>query len=129
MVLGTAASLLLHHLTKKKTRFEICKDENGELRYIPAIQGHSGGMIISPRLMNCVAIPCRWKQFIHHVGRARDQFTIAEVGLVAGGMERKEGRQTIFFTLLDPFNSDADEAESNTMPPEINSNDFGRFWN
>ena len=40
-----------------QTRFEICKDENGELRYIRAIQGHSGGMIISPRLMNYVMIP------------------------------------------------------------------------
>ena len=33
---------------------------------------------------------------------------------MAGGKERKEGRQTIFFTPLDPFNSDADEAESVT---------------
>ena len=31
---------------------------------------------------------------------------------MAGGKERKEGRQTIFFTLLDPFNGDADESES-----------------
>ena len=31
---------------------------------------------------------------------------------MAGGKERKEGRQTIFFTPLDPFNSDADEAEA-----------------
>ena len=48
---------------------------------------------------------------MYHVGRARDQYSIAEVGLVAGG---KQGRQTIFFTPLDPFNSDADEAESVT---------------
>ena len=48
------------------------------------------------------------------MGRARDQYSIAEVGLVAGGKEREEGRQTIFFTPLDPFNSDADEAESVT---------------
>ena len=62
------------YLGSFKTRFEFCKDENGELRYIRAIQGHSGGMIISPRLMNYVMIPYRWKQFIHHVGRARDQY-------------------------------------------------------
>ena len=30
------------HLGSFKTRFEICKDDNGELRYIRAIQGHSG---------------------------------------------------------------------------------------
>ena len=82
--------------------------------YIRAIQGHSEGMIISPRLMNYLLIPCKWKRFIYHVGRARDQYSIAEVGLVAGGKEGKEGRQTIFFTPLDPFNSDADEAESIT---------------
>ena len=64
--------------------------------------------------MNYVMIPYRWKQFIYHVGRARDQYSIAEIGLVAGGKGREEGRQTIFFTPLDPFNSDADEAESNT---------------
>ena len=88
------------YLGRIKTRFEICKDENGELRYIRAIQGQSGGMIISPRLMNYVMIPHEWKRFIYHVGRARDQYSIAENGLVAGGMERKEGRQTIFFTPL-----------------------------
>ena len=65
----------------------------------------------SPRLMNYVMIPYRWKQFIYHVGRARDQCSTAEAGLVAGGKEQKEGRQTIFFTLHDPFNSHADEAE------------------
>ena len=64
--------------------------------------------------MNYVMIPYKWKRFIYHVGRARDEYSIAEIGSVAGGKERKEGRQTIFFTLLDPFNSDADEAESGT---------------
>ena len=71
-------------------------------------------MIISPRVMNYVMIPYIFKRFIHHVGRARDRYSFAEIGLVAGGKERKEGRQTTFFIPLDPFNSDADEAESIT---------------
>ena len=54
-----------------KTSFEICKDAGGELVYIRAIQGHSGGMIIQPELMNYVQIPYKWTQFIYHVGRAR----------------------------------------------------------
>ena len=70
-------------------------------------------MIISPRRL-LRDDPCKWKPFIHHVVRARDHCSIAEIGLVAGGKERKEGRQTILFTPLDPFNSDADEAESMT---------------
>ena len=69
-------------------------------------------MIISPRLMNYVMILYKWKRLIYHVGRARCQYSIAEMGLLAGGKERKEGRQTIFFTPLDPSNSDADEAEA-----------------
>ena len=40
------------YLGSIKTSFEICKDEHGESRYIRASQGHSGGMIKSPRLMN-----------------------------------------------------------------------------
>ena len=85
-----------------------------ELRYIRAIQGLLAGIIILPILMNFVMILYIWKQFIYHVGRARDQYSIAEAGLVAGGTERKEGRQTIFVTPLDPFNSDTNEAESIT---------------
>ena len=42
-------------------------------------------MTISPRLMNSVMIPYKWKRFIYHEGRARDQHSIAEIGLVAGG--------------------------------------------
>ena len=68
-------------------------------------------MVIPPRIMNYIMIPCRWKQFICYLDRARDQYSIAEAGFVAGGKERKEGRQTIFFTPLDPFNRDADKAE------------------
>ena len=52
------------YLGSIKTRFEICTDENGELRNICAIQGHSGGMIKSPRLTNFVMIPHKWKRFI-----------------------------------------------------------------
>ena len=44
------------------------------------------------------------------MGRARDRYSIADAGFVAGGKESKEGRQTIFFTPLDPCHSDASEA-------------------
>ena len=40
-----------------------------------------------------------------------DSYSLTEIGLVAGGKERKDGRQTIFFTPLDPFNSDANETD------------------
>ena len=87
------------YLGSFKTRCEICKDEDGELEYIRAIQGHSGGIIVPPRLMNNVMIPHKWKEFFYHVGRARDQYSIAETGLVAGEKnEKKDGKQ--FSSLL-----------------------------
>ena len=42
----------------------------------------------------------------------RDQNSIADIGLVAGGKERKEGKKIIFFILFDLFNIDADGAKS-----------------
>ena len=54
----------------------------------------------------------------YHVDQARDQYSIAEAGLMAEEKERNEGNQTIFFT-----NSDADEAEAITdikKPRKVN---------
>ena len=101
-------SLNCFNLGSFQTRFEICKDEDGGLKFSHAIQGHSGGIFVSPRL-NYEMVPYTWKEFIYHVCRARDQYSIAVAGLVAGGKERK-GRQTICFTPLDLFNSDANGA-------------------
>ena len=70
--------------TRTEIRFEICEHEHGESSYFRVIQGHSGGLIISPRLMKYVMIPYKWKRLIFHVTRARDQYSIAEIGLVAG---------------------------------------------
>ena len=89
------------YLGRFKTRFEICKDANGELRYTRAIQEHSGGMIISPRLMNYVMILYRWKQFIYHVGRARDQYSIAEADWWQEEKNvKKEGNQSSSLLLI-----------------------------
>ena len=55
---------------------------------------------------------------LSHVVQARDQYSIAETGLVAEEKERKEGNHTIFST-----NSDADEAEAITdikKPRKVN---------
>ena len=64
--------------------------------------------------MDYVLIPYLWKKFLYHMCRARNQYSIAEAGQVAGGKEGKEGRQTIFFTTIDPYHNDANEAETVT---------------
>ena len=102
-----------------KTRFEICKNADDELGYIRAIQGHSGGMVIQPELMNYVLIPCKWKQVIYHMGCARDRYSIAEAGLVAGGEENEGGRQTIFFTPLDPYPIEVESSTDFSKPRKV----------
>ena len=44
--------LHLIHVGSNKKRLEYCKDNNGSLCYLRAIQGHSDGIPISPEFMN-----------------------------------------------------------------------------
>ena len=81
------------------------------LLYVRAIQGHTGGNLTAPELMGHVAIPYKWKEFLFHRGCSFDVTSILTSGLIAGGRESKEGRQTIFFTPLNPFGDNPDEEE------------------
>ena len=92
-----------------KTRFEYCTDSKNSLLYLRAIQGHTGGHIIVPELMNHLEIPYNWREFVFHRGCSFNMKSILETGLIAGGKERKEGRQTISFTLPNPFAENSDE--------------------
>ena len=47
-------------------RMEYCKDSNGSLFYLRAVQGHSGGIPKSPELMKYTLIPYNWKEHIDH---------------------------------------------------------------
>ena len=80
------------------TRFQYCKNSRDVLLYIRALQGHTGGNVMAPELMGHVAVPCKWKEFLIHRGCSYDVTSILKSGLIAGGRESKEGRQTIFFT-------------------------------
>ena len=83
------------------TRFQYCKNSQYVLLYIRPIQGNTGGNVIAPELMGHVAIPTRWKEFLFHRGCSFDVTSILRSGLIAGGMESKEGRQTVFFTQME----------------------------
>ena len=83
------------------------------MTYFQAIQGHSGGTTIAPELMAHVLIPYDWKEFVFHRVRSFGIQSILENGLIAGGKQSKEGRQTTFFTPLNPFEENPeDEAPS-----------------
>ena len=79
--------------------------------YLRAIQGHIGGHIVVPELMSHVELPHDWKESVLHRGCSFNIKSILETGLIAGGTESKEGRQTIFFTPLNPFGEIQDEEE------------------
>ena len=58
--------------------------------------------MMAPELMGHVAIPYNEKEFVFHRGCSFNIKSILVTGLIAGGRESKEGRQTIFFTPLNP---------------------------
>ena len=49
-------------------------------------------------------IPYNWIAYICHVGSSHYCSFIVQSGLIAGRKDSKAGRQTVFFTALDPMN-------------------------
>ena len=67
--------------------------------------------LIAPELMYDVCIPYKWKECLFHQRCSYDVQSILRSGLLVGGRESKERRQTIFFTSLNPFGDNPDTAE------------------
>ena len=59
--------------------------------------------MIEPELLGHVAIPFNRKQFLLHRGYSFNLKFFLEAGLIAGREESREARHTVFFTLLDPW--------------------------
>ena len=116
-VFSNSKWLSLIHGGSDKHRFQYCLDSNENLMYIRAIQGHSGGALVDPELMNYVAIPLGWKEYLYHVGGSFAMHSIMQAGLVAGGKDTKEGRQTVFFTVLDRLGDELDEEYEDLSQP------------
>ena len=89
------------------------KNSREVLLYIRAIQGHTGGNMTASELMGQIGHPHKWKEFLFHRGCSYNVTSILKPGLIAGGRESKEGRQTIFFTPLNRFGDNPDEEEPN----------------
>ena len=53
-----------------------------------------------------ILIPYDLKEYLFHRGRSFSIQSIQETGLIPGGKESKGGRQTIFFTPLNPLGDD-----------------------
>ena len=93
----------IDHIRKgsNKTRFQYCQNSCNTFLYIRAIQEHTGGDVIE--LMGDVATPFNRKQFHFYRGCSFNLKSILEARRIGGGKESREGRQTVFFTPLDPF--------------------------
>ena len=86
--------------SKEATKLDsrIAENSRDVLLYIRAIQGRTGGNVITLELMGHAAFPLKWEEFPFHRGCSYDVTSILKSGLIAGGRESKGGRQTIFFT-------------------------------
>ena len=99
------------HQGSSKVRIECCEDSKKSLAYFRAIQGHSGGTPLDPELMGYIRIPYNLNEFFFHRGCSFSIQFILENGLIPRGKESNKGRQTIFFTPLNPFGGSSEEEE------------------
>ena len=76
--------------------------------------------MIAPELMGHASIPHRWNR-----GCSFNMTSILQAGLIAGRKERKEGRQTVFFTPLHPF---GDEGTTTVHGSLIRTPSTGSTW-
>ena len=102
--------LRLIHEGSSKTRIEYCDHFKNSLACFRATQGHSGGIPIDPELMEIHSDSLQ----LERVSFSKELFfphSILENGLIPVGKESDKGRQTVFFTPLNPFGGDSDEEE------------------
>ena len=68
-----------------KTRFQYCQNSHNRIMYFRAIQGHTGGEMISPEMLGHVLIPHNWKEFVFHRGSSFNLTSVLKARLIAGG--------------------------------------------
>ena len=97
-----------------KKRFQYCSnpDSAKHISYSRAIQGHSGGIAVDPELQDNVLLPDGLTENIYHVGNVSEMRSIIRSGLIPGGRSLKKGRQSVFFTFVNPMEDDTGMEET-----------------
>ena len=98
-------SRLIHDGSTKKW-LEYCQDEDGNLSYFRAIQGHTRGIPTSPELMKLHTCSIRLEKYFFHGGSQWVFQSILGSGIISGGKEEDKARQAVFLTPLNPFEKD-----------------------
>ena len=70
---------------------------------------------LAPELMGHITIPYNGNEFVFHRGCSVNINSILQTGLIAEERESLEGRQTIFFTPLNPFGDPDQEASGEDL--------------
>ena len=88
----------------QKKRFQYCLNPHSSRHflYFRAIQGHSGGTLVDPKLQNNVQLPDDFAEFIYHVGNDHDMHII-QYGWMLGSKSLKKDRHSVFLTAVNPM--------------------------
>ena len=88
-----------------KKIFQYCVNPNSHNKflYLRAIQGHSGESALDPALQDNILIPKGFTEYLYHVGIVSEMHSIIRSGLIPGGRSLKRGRQSVFFTMVNPI--------------------------
>ena len=85
--------------------------QDKKIFYLRGLQGHSGRNPIDPSLQDNVLIPNDFFEYIYHIRCAISLHSIMNSGSIPGGKNLSK-RQTVFFTLVDPMNTEHKDPET-----------------
>ena len=93
---------------ERKKRFQYCLNliSSRHISYFRAIHGHSGGSAIDPELQDDVLLPKRFTEYIYNVGNVSEVHSRMRSVLILGRQSLKRGRQSVFFTKVNPMEDD-----------------------
>ena len=106
-----------------KKRIQYCLNPNSSrhILYFRVIQGHSGGIAIDPDLQDNVLSPKGFTKYLYHVGNVSEVHSIIRSGLIPGGQSLKQGRHSVFFTIVNPMEDEnfVEETSCDLTKPRI----------